>query len=425
MEYTVGSVGSTLIASLSNQIQMSLTEDWQTQLQEVIINPPVQALLMPESLKDLEQGIQHCHHQKETVLPCGSGSKLSWGQGIQRADWLLSVQRLNRVIEYTPADLTITVESGISLKDLHAHLHQSQQFWPVDPLYADQSTVGGIIATADTGSWRYRYGGVRDLVLGITWVRADGQVSKAGGRVVKNVAGYDLMKLMTGSYGTLGILAQVTLRLYPLPKNQQSLLLTAPISTLQNIRQRLVSSSLTPVALDLLSASVVKELGLGEASGLWVEFHGFVESIQAQRQTLQTLLQDLTYDLHLFSLDHRIRVAPYFEKTPLLLKIGILPAQTCVALEWLETHFPHHKTQIHAGNGLGRVSLSGDIELDSLQTLRHFLETHKGFLTILEAPLTLKRGLDPWGYVGQSNSLMTRLRAQFDPQQTLSPGRFG
>jgi glycolate oxidase FAD binding subunit len=404
---------------------MPLTESWQTQLQEVVVNPPVQALLMPESLKDLEQGIQHCHHQQETILPCGSGSKLSWGQGIHQATWLLSVQKLNRVIEYTPADLTITVEAGRSLQALQAHLHDSRQFWPVDPLYAEQATVGGIIATGDSGSWRYRYGGVRDLVLGVTWVRADGHLAKAGGRVVKNVAGYDLMKLMTGSYGTLGILAQVTLRLYPLPKTQHSLLLAAPVSTLKSIRQRLVSSSLTPVAVDLLSTSLVKELGLGASAGLWVEFHGFVESIQAQMETLSILLQDLTYDRHLFPLDQRVLLAPYFEKTPLLLKIGILPAQTGAALDWIETYFPDNKTQIHAGNGLGRVSLPRESKPDQLQAFRHFLESHKGFLTILEAPLALKQTLDPWGLSGQVMPLMARLRHQFDPQQTLSPGRFG
>ncbi len=118
------------------------------------------------------------------------------------------------------------MQAGLKLADLQAFLAPSGQFLPLDPSYADNATIGGIIATADAGTWRQRYGGVRDLILGFSFIRHDGEIAKAGGRVVKNVAGYDMMKLFTGSYGTLGIIDQITLRLYPETANSETLIIT-------------------------------------------------------------------------------------------------------------------------------------------------------------------------------------------------------
>ncbi|HEY9883407.1 MAG TPA: FAD-binding oxidoreductase, partial [Thermosynechococcaceae cyanobacterium] len=163
---------------------------------------------------------------RQPLLPCGAGSKLAWGGlvgGLKDKEKTLpllvvSTERLNQLIDHAIGDLTVTVEAGMRFADVQATLATAGQYLPIDPAYPDHATIGGIIATADTGSLRQRYNGVRDLLLGVSIVRADGQVAKAGGRVVKNVAGYDLMKLFTGSYGTLGIITQATLRVYPLPE---------------------------------------------------------------------------------------------------------------------------------------------------------------------------------------------------------------
>ena len=159
---------------------------------------------------------------------------------------IVSTQKLDRLIAHAVGDLTVTVEAGMKFAKLQEILATAGQFLPLDPAYPDRASIGGIIATADTGSLRHRYGGVRDLLLGITFVRADGKIAKAGGRVVKNVAGYDMMKLFTGAYGTLGILTEVTFRVYPLPTTEGTVILTGAADKLANLAKILLSKYFDP-----------------------------------------------------------------------------------------------------------------------------------------------------------------------------------
>lgn len=186
-------------------------------LQAIASQIPPSCIVYPETTEQLPQVIREANSNKWRVLPCGSGSKLSWGGLVKGVDVVVSTQRLNQLIDHAVGDLTVTAEAGMKFSELQGILAKANQFLAIDPV-TPSATLGGIVATADTGSLRQRYGSVRDQLLGITFVRADGQVAKAGGRVVKNVAGYDLMKLFTGSYGTLGVISQVTFRVYPIPE---------------------------------------------------------------------------------------------------------------------------------------------------------------------------------------------------------------
>src|SRR6476469_1650897 len=171
-------------------------------------------IVYPKTQEELASITACIEANKWRLLPCGSGTKISWGQQVKDIDIAIGTKHLNRVIEHAVGDLTVTVEAGTKFSDIQALLAPFGQFLALDPAYPQEATIGGIVATADSGSLRQRYGGVRDMLLGITFVRADGQIAKAGGRVVKNVAGYDLMKLFASSYGTLGIICQVTFRVY-------------------------------------------------------------------------------------------------------------------------------------------------------------------------------------------------------------------
>ena len=145
-------------------------------------------------------------------------------------------------------DLTLTVEAGAKIADIQEFLKPTGQFLAIDPHYPSFATVGGVVATANTGSWRHTYGGVRDLILGISFLRSDGQEVKAGGKVMKNVAGYDLMKLMTGSYGNLGLITSVTFRLFPIPPQSYTVVITGPSEAIQKFRQTLSKTRVTPCA---------------------------------------------------------------------------------------------------------------------------------------------------------------------------------
>lgn len=420
------------------------------------IAPQLQSLINPESIVPLEHEPELCAKLKQTttgnlpecvvypqtplelstlletakrnqwrVIPCGNASKLHWGGLIKDANLIVSTNRLNHLIEHAVGDLTITVEAGMKLSTLQQILANTNQFLALDPLYPEQATIGGIIATADTGSWRQRYGGVRDRLIGLTFARSDGKLAKAGGKVVKNVAGYDLMKLFTGSYGTLGILSQVTLRVYPIPAASNTVILTGDLDKLQEATQILLTSALTPTICDLnLNTDNIR---------LIVRFQSIPESIHQQAQRLLEVGQALNLQgTCLTGADEqnlwqqlKQTMGNSEQKSAILCKIGIRPTERINLLKLLTT-FPtsaNPQALIHARLGLGLIQLESTT-VEQLNLLRNYCNTHGGFLTILEAPLELKQTIDIWGYTGNALKLMQAIKQQFDPDSILSPHRF-
>ena len=387
---------------------------------------------------------------RQPLLPCGAGSKLAWGGlvgGLKDKEKTLpllvvSTERLNRLIDHAIGDLTVTVEAGMRFADVQATLATAGQYLPIDPAYPDHATIGGIIATADTGSLRQRYNGVRDLLLGVSIVRADGQVAKAGGRVVKNVAGYDLMKLFTGSYGTLGIITQATLRVYPLPEASQTIVLSGEAAAIAHATQLLLSSSLTPASADLLSESIAAAMDVGKGTALAVRFQSMMPSVQEQTNRMIEVSKALGLAIASFSgtddtalwqrLRERLTAAPPI--SAITCKIGIRPSATVALLAILTQH--HNEltiapesgqlplAQIHAASGLGRLLLDAATPPETLLNIRSFCQENGGFLSILQAPVALKQAIDVWGYNGNALYLMRQLKQQFDPQNRLSPHRF-
>lgn len=416
-----------------------LTPVWQHRLSAALAEPEgIQGMckVSPHTQAELFDWMQG-RQPGWRILPAGSGSKLHWGGLIEPQHLVLvSTEHLNQIQAHAAADLTITVEAGLPLAHLQAVLDQSQQFWPVNPLYSDQATVGGIIASGCSGSWRHRYGGVRDLVLGITWARADGQRVQAGGRVVKNVAGYDLMKLFTGSYGSLGILTEVTLRLYPCPQHREIWVIRGERSGVEALRQELLSSTLTPVGFDLISANLADSLlGQGRGPGLMLRFHGLPDAVAAQVTRLQSLIQ--TQSLQVFplaqteaeidqQLDQSLRSVP-----GVLVKIGVPPSRISWALEQIEERSPTPVVYLQAsGVGYWRGAISSDepgpgLTMTQLLELRSVLQEQGGYLSVLEAPREWKQTLPIWGDRASLEPLQRRLQQQFDPEGCLSPGRMG
>src|SRR5215469_8474406 len=205
----------------------------------------------PENEQDLSTALRCADRDGLAVIPRGGGTKL-WGNRPARADLILSTARLNRIVEHAWADLTVTVEAGCVFSDLQHALAPHGQRLALDPLWPDRATIGGILSTNDSGVWRLTYGGLRDLLIGITLVLPDGTIARSGGKVVKNVAGYDLPKLATGALGTLGVITQAIFRLHPLPHNTRTLTL-APHSAAeaQALLLALQDSNLAHTSLQL------------------------------------------------------------------------------------------------------------------------------------------------------------------------------
>jgi len=312
----------------------------------------------------------------------------------------------------------------------------------LDPSYAHAATLGGIIATADAGPRRQRYGGVRDMLIGLSLVRSDGQITRAGGRVVKNVAGYDLMKLLTGSWGTLGILSQVTFRVYPLPDASQTVLLTGEADGMQALVTQLLKSALAPTAIALLSPALTATLTDTSALGLLVRFQALPVSVEQQVAQLTELAA--SYSLTVTAptvapadaadgfadtvLWQRLqeRMESPGQGTRLTGKIGVVPAQAVAALTKLVAIAPSPLLgQIQAGSGLGLIRVEvGDASPELVAQMRQVCQTAGGFFSVLAASTPWKQSVDIWGYAGNAFSLMQGIKRQFDPQGLLSPGRF-
>ncbi|MDE5087049.1 MAG: FAD-binding oxidoreductase [Trichodesmium sp. St16_bin2-tuft] len=426
----------TIVGKYNISLWENIDQSKKQQLSQAIApDNTINCIIYPETQAQLSDVVACCAQNNWVILPCGSGSKLHWG-GLVKVDptthyqeiIVVSCDRLNGLIEHAVGDLTVTVEPGIKYAELQATLAKTGQFLAIDPAYPETATLGGIIATADTGSLRQRYRGVRDMLLGISLVRSDGKIAKAGGRVVKNVAGYDLMKLFTGSYGTLGIISQVTLRVYPIQEASGTVVLVGERDHIAKATQTLLSSALTPVAVELLSTNLVKELDLGKAVGLIVRFQTVIGSVEEQLQKLLEVGNSLglnctrycDYEVELWN-KLKQKIWHSHRKTEIICKIGVMPNQAVETLNQvaLETGLG----LIHAGSGLGELHFNS-VNPETILELRQWCESIGGFLTVLAAPLEIKQKLDVWGYNQNGLDIMRRIKQKFDPQNILNPHSF-
>jgi glycolate oxidase FAD binding subunit len=390
-------------------------------------------LLYPPTQEALGQIMTLAGTHRQRVLPTGHSSKLHWGGLVRDPNWIISTKYLDHIVEHAVGDFTLTVEAGMKLADIQATLAKTGQFLAIDPTYAQTATIGGIVATGDTGSWRQRYNSVRDQLIGISFCRYDGQIVKAGGRVVKNVAGYDLMKLLTGSFGTLGMITQLTFRLYPLPEASQTVVLTGEAGAIASAVQTLLSSSLTPVAADLLSTQLVANLDIGTGLGLMVQFQSLPQSVAEQSRRVLEWGEKLglsggSYgeedEVELWRRSRNLMESPF--STPRILgKMGVKSTAAVMAFTQLDAMFPQQAMGlIHVGSGLGKVAIATERLGTATSKWRSICQSHNGFLTVLEAPISVKQQIDIWGYNGKAIGIMKQLKHKFDSENVLSPGRF-
>src|ERR1700677_5430 len=259
---------------------------------------PLAAIVGPEYVRDLGGAVAVAPGNTEqiaavlrlaqdnrlAVVPYGGGTKQGWGYPVAPA-LVLEMHRLNMLREHTWQDMTCTVEAGCTWSALQSALAQHGQYVALDPLWPDHATVGGIVATNDSGALRLRYGGLRDLIIGMTIVLADGTIAHTGGKVVKNVAGYDLHKLMIGAFGTLGIVTSVNFRLHSLPACTETFSLSAPAAEpLGKLMLKLLQAQLSTVAIQLR--------GAGDGFALDIQLACLPEVLATQIATLEPMVRN-------------------------------------------------------------------------------------------------------------------------------------
>jgi glycolate oxidase FAD binding subunit len=420
LETIVGSAGCSSLARYAPAAALLLKQTG--------VNPETPVAL-PDSPALLAEVMRCAHQNRWRVLPAGCGSKLGWGSLPSDADLLVSTARLDRLIEHAAGDLTVTAEAGIRFVTLQAQLAKANQFLALDPAYPEQASLGGILSTADSGPLRHRYGGVRDMCLGIGVVRADGKPVKAGGRVVKNVAGYDLMKLFTGAYGTLGIVSQLTFRLHPLPEAWRTVVLSPQLpQALSRAAAALRASALTPLAVEVADESTFVGLGLHNQPGLLVRFGGSEASVREQSAQLLALAPGLGTHILEGEADKKLweqlRTQFWQSASPeaVICKLGVPPARVVAALGCARERGA--RLCLRSGSGVGLVRWER-VDTATVEALRHFCRAEGGYLTVLEAPSALKVAIDVWDIAPGAAALMARIRRRFDPEQIFACRPFG
>jgi glycolate oxidase FAD binding subunit len=396
------------------------------------------AAVFPGTVDEVAAVVQQAAAAGATIIPWGGGTAVAVGEPAARAGIVLGLRRLDRIIEHEPGDLTATAQAGLTVDALQAALRERGQWLSLDPPEADRATVGGLIAANAAGPRRHLYGTVRDQLIGLTVVTADGAIVRGGGKVVKNVAGYDLPKLFVGSYGTLGIVVEATFKLRPRPDDER--LVAARFDRLEDggaAVRALLASDLIPNAVELLDAAAATALGREGAATLVVGFDGLTEQVQWQATELAALVSGLGgRDVAALPPSAWPRLGTLTREAlpspAALMTFSVLPtrvADTIVqAAASARQRGLHSAWTAHAGVGAITGALLADREAAAVATVlaewRAIARAGGGHASLAWAPLAVKSQVAVWDDAGAAGRVMQRIKAELDPNNVLNPGRF-
>jgi len=416
---------SALAALLAEIVGNLFVSDDPTMCAEFAVHRVLPACVVaPGTFEQLAAVMATAHAAGAVVVPWGGGTQQLIGGPPEQVDLVVRTGRLNRVLIHEPDDLTISVEAGMTLGALHRHLAAHNQMLPINPPLPEATTIGGLLATAMDGPRRLGYGTLRDLLIGIGVVDVAGRATKAGGMVVKNVSGFDMMKLYHGSFGTLAVIASANFKLLPMPRAMAALLCCFPtredvFGTLADLH----ASQLTPSAAEYLNSAALRQLSLEGAHAVYLLAEGlpqavkrhvseFIAIVHAHRGQIEQVGEDNALGQRVADLPQTLRVAP----DEAVVKIVTLPGELAAALDMLETLAPGAAVSARALDGVAYARLGGTnaaqlVALAARQWGLQWIAT-----PIADAPR--------WGALPEGAALMRRIKLEFDPSGQLNPGRF-
>jgi glycolate oxidase FAD binding subunit len=388
----------------------------------------------PRTLDEAARVVALARDEGLAVAPRGSGSALALGAPPERVDIVLDLAGLDAVLEHNPDDLTATVQAGVTAGALAARLAAHRQALPLDPPGWNRRTLGGIAATAASGPLRTRYGTMRDLLLGVRFVQADGVVTWGGARVVKSVTGYDVPKLLVGSLGTLAVLGELTLRLHPQPEAEATCLLSlTSVEAAQELAAGIIDSTLQPNRLELLDAGALAASGLPPApAGIVVCFGSVQSAVRAEQAAVAARAERLHARVE--------TMGPGFWQTydRMLAETGTTVLRVAVAATRVAATLGEVRVALGSATGVAvtacaplgvlRVAVGKDEPArlgKAIERLRAFVAPDDGSVVVERGATALRTAIDPWGPVpAPALDLMRALKQAFDPHRTLNPGRF-
>lgn len=403
---------------------------------------PLTDTVTPADQAELAQTVREAYADGLPIYPIGGGTSLEYGLPAKDPGIGLSMRALRRIVDYPARDMTITVEAGIALDALSATLSKENQRLPIDLPNAHRATLGGVIATNTSGARRYANGTIRDYVIGITAVDGRGTTFHGGGRVVKNVAGYDFCKLLTGSMGSIGIITQVTLRVKPIPECSR-FVTCRPRGWVEaeKLLAAMVTSQVTPTAIELLTGldwdndPALGTLNSAEAAHLLIGFEGTEPEVAWMTGQLCDewrhvgVLGQVVPDDQTSGLWMRLAQFPAEGNAPLTIKATVRPSRVISMIELVRAIDPRCTVQAHAGNGVVVARLSefgaGGMSKLLVGRLQPAAVEQQGHVIVLrcDSPAELTRQCW-WGSVGDSAAIMESVKRQFDPKNLLNRGRF-
>ncbi len=396
--------------------------------------PKISSSIAPSTEKAFSDLLKQLHLEKTPFIPCGLATRLNWGPPLNQPCQPVSTRNLNGIINHAIDDLTVTVSAGMPLAELQASLAKSNQWLPVDWPWGSQpdfepikcGSIGGLIARGLSGSLRQRYMGTRDQIIGIGLLRSDGVLAHAGGKVVKNVAGYDLMRLLNGSWGSLALITELTLRTQPIKSWHTRLDIEGPLKSLEGFRAALLKTSFTPEYCDWVGTTPNKcllEIGLASVSN---------EAITSQLQGMQKLAEQHNCRANSHEWNGPFIEQKYpnhsLESNFWLIRIALPPAKTHQLLASNELQkMPNFEYRIAAGLGTGDIwqiaSFKTIINFKKpIQDMRDKVHLLGGNLTLLNQPSLTNDRLPSW-LDSKSKALIKSVKYQFDPHHQLAPGR--
>jgi glycolate oxidase FAD binding subunit len=378
------------------------------------------------------------HRAGLIVAARGSGSTLELGHPPRRIDVVVDMRRLDRVAEYNPDELTVSLEAGLTAGALAERLAPRRQWLPLDPPGWRGRTFGGLVATNAHGPLRARYGTLRDLVLGVRFVQADGVVTWGGARVVKSVTGYDVPKLMVGALGSLGLLVEVALRLHPMPEAERTWMVSvASAERAQAVAARILDSTLQPNRMEFLNAAVLRACAVPAApAAVAIAIGSAADAVTEQGERLEALVRGSAVAMTVLPEEFWSRYEAAFRTAAgdVVLLVGTLPSRYGETITEIERQVealgsPAHPTVAGCmASGTLRVRLTGVPIAAStrlVSRLREFVGAVNGSVVLHAGPPDVRTQVDPWGPVEPAAlDVMRRIKHEFDPTGVLNAGRF-
>jgi glycolate dehydrogenase FAD-binding subunit len=403
----------------------------------------------PGDEKELAAALSWANDAGLAVAPRGGGTKLDWGNPPARLDLVICTARMDRILEHVWSDMTVIVQAGAAVAKVQQALAQHGQRIATDPLWPERATIGGILSTNDSGALRLRFGALRDLIIGVTLALPDGTLAKSGGKVVKNVAGYDLPKLATGALGTLGVITQAAFRLHPLPPGGGRTL-TFQAANSEDATRLILAAQDSQLAHTGLQARFAHDA----QPAVDIRFDGTAAGIEAQSATARKLAApapETESSEAVWQARERLWDAPDAAPLCAIFKLSVLPSRIAAACEalrrecvkssfrwrmavqgnglgWVRLEFPPMAHDAPPGaarpeNYVGVVPTMTAKMCSAIKDLRGAMEREAGSLFVAHRPAGI-RTLDAWGSPGDAFPVMLRLKNQLDPRGTLNPGRF-